>query len=68
MRLKFNRFILILIAIPLTVFWGLGFLWAAKPAPEKESPKPAEVTKPPETGKKGEKFIVKGREYCYRVY
>ena len=47
------------------LFLDLQSLWAAKPVPEKESPKPAEVTKPSETGKKSEKFIVKGREYCY---
>jgi cytochrome b subunit of formate dehydrogenase len=65
MKSKYKRSILIFLIISFTLFLGFGFMWAAKPVPEKESPKPAVVTKPSEPGEKGEKFIIKGREYCY---
>ncbi|MDI7262036.1 MAG: cytochrome c3 family protein, partial [Thermodesulfobacteriota bacterium] len=65
MNSRFKRSIVILIGVSLVLLLGLGLLWAAKPAPEKESPKPAAVTKPQESSKKGEKFVIKGREYCY---
>jgi len=65
MKSKDKRSILIFLIISVTLFLGLGFLWAAKPAAEKENPKPEVVTKPLEPEQKGEKFIIKGREYCY---
>jgi cytochrome b subunit of formate dehydrogenase len=65
MKSKFKKTILIFLTLGVSLFLGLGMLWAAKPAPEKEVAKPAEVTKLPESGKKREKFIIKGREYCY---
>ncbi len=49
----------------LILFLSVAWLWAAKPASEKEGPKPAEGIKASEPPKKGEKFVVKGREYCY---
>ena len=33
--------------------------------PKRRVQKPAGVTKPPESSKKGERFVIKGREYCY---
>jgi cytochrome b subunit of formate dehydrogenase len=60
-----KRAIFILIAIFMTFFWSYGILRAATPASEKDASKPTGVTKPPENAKKGEKFIFKGREYCY---
>jgi cytochrome b subunit of formate dehydrogenase len=65
MKSKFKRSILVFFAVSLILFCGRGILWAATPAAEKESPKPAGVPKPPESLRKGEKFIIKGREYCY---
>ena len=61
----FKRSFLILIAICMTIYGSYGTLWAATPSSEKEGAKPAGVTKPPESSKKGERFVVKGREYCY---
>jgi len=51
--------------LSLIVLGSIGFLWAAKVEPAKESPKPAAAAQLPESAKKGEKFVVKGREYCY---
>ena len=65
MRSNLKRPILIFLAISVVFILDLGFLLAVKPVLGKESPKPAELTKPPEPAKKGEKFIIKGREYCY---
>ena len=66
MKTKLKRSIVILLAISIALFLGLGFMWAATPSPEKkEGSKPTGVTKPPESAKKGEKFIIRGREYCY---
>jgi hypothetical protein len=65
MKSNFKRSILVFLIISISLFLGLGVLWAAKPAPEKEGVKSAEVIKPPEAGKKLEKIIIKGREYCY---
>src|SRR4030043_1860458 len=65
MKPMFKRSILILVAISMTFFWSYETLWAATPASEKDGPKPAGVSKPSESAKKGEKFIIKGREYCY---
>ena len=62
MKSKLKRSILVFLIISFSL--GIGVLWAATPASEKESAKPAEVTKSPEPGKKGEKFVIKGREYC----
>ena len=65
MRLKFRKPLFLFVAVSIALFWGYGTLWAATPASEKESPKPAGVTKSPESTKKGDRFIIKGREYCY---
>ena len=62
MKSKFK--ISILFCLILSLFLGIGKLGAAKPTSEKEGAKSAEVTRPSEPGKKGEKFTVKGREYC----
>ena len=50
MKSKFK--ISILICLVISLFLGLGMLWAAKPVTEKQGTKPTEVTKPPEPGKK----------------
>jgi cytochrome b subunit of formate dehydrogenase len=60
-----RRFSLILVTLSFTLSLGLGLLWAANPAPGQEGSKPSEGVKPPEPQKKVEKFVVKGREYCY---
>src|SRR4030067_3387582 len=65
MEYKFKRSILISLMTSVSLFLGSGLLLAGTPTPEKEAPKPVELAKPPEFGKKGEKFIIKGREYCY---
>src|SRR3990172_9255271 len=65
MESKIKRSVLVCLIISVSLSWGSAVLWAATPAPEKESVKPAGVTKSPEPAKKAEKFIVKGREYCY---
>src|SRR4030043_2086123 len=56
---------LFLLTVFFCFFLNFGLIWAAKPASEKEGAKSAEVTKPLESLKKGEKIIIKGREYCY---
>src|SRR4030042_1665919 len=65
MRLSFKEPILIFFVISLVFIFGLGFFLAEKPVWGQESSKTAELTKPPKTTKKVEKFIIKGREYCY---
>ena len=55
MKSNFKRSILVFLIISLSL--GLGMLWAAKPTPEKEGAKPAEMTKPLEPGKRGVKVI-----------
>ena len=62
MKSKLKRSILVFLIISFSL--STGVLWAATPASEKEGAKSAEVTKPSEPGKKGEKFVIKGREYC----
>jgi len=57
MKSNFKRSILVFLIIFISLFLGLGMLWAAKPTPEKEGAKPAEVTKPLELGKRGVKVI-----------
>jgi hypothetical protein len=66
MKSKFKIPIFIFLIISGVLFLSIGFLFAAKPVAEKENPKPEGATKPPtpESLKKGEKFIIKGREYC----
>ena len=63
MKSKSGKPILISLAIAIILLLSLGFSWAAT-EPAKESPKSGAVTKPSEPGKKGEKFVIKGREYC----
>ena len=65
MKSKFKKSTLIGLIISVSLFLGSGALRAATPAPEKEGAKLAEAAKPSQPAKKGEKFIVKGREYCY---
>src|SRR4030042_1131929 len=65
MTSKLRRSVLIGIIISVSLFLGSEVLCAATTAPEKGSSKPAGVTKPPDSLKKGEKIIIKGREYCY---
>ena len=54
MTSKLKRSVLIFIIISVSLFLGSEQLWAATTAPGKEGTKPAEVTKPPESLKKGE--------------
>ena len=65
MKSSYQKIILILLTVSSILFLNSGSLWAAEKAAEKESSKPTEVTKLPEPAKKGEKFVIKGREYCY---
>ena len=63
-----KRLLLIFFAFSLVLFLNIRLLGAstpAAPAPKKEDPKPAEGVKSPEPQKKTEKFVIKGREYCY---
>ena len=62
---KAKQFLLVFAAFSLIFVLNVSMPWAANPAPEKSTLKPAEGTKPSEPTKKGEKFVVKGREYCY---
>jgi cytochrome b subunit of formate dehydrogenase len=57
MKSNFKRSILVFLIISISLFLSLGILWAAKPAPEKEGIKPAEITKPLESGGRGVKVI-----------
>lgn len=60
------KMIILLFLISLIfLFLSSGFLWAQKPTSEKEEKKSPELTKTPDSIKKGEKFVIKGREYCY---
>ncbi|HUL23651.1 MAG TPA: hypothetical protein VLZ10_19505, partial [Thermodesulfobacteriota bacterium] len=65
MESRIKRSILVCLILSVSLFGSFGVLWSATPASEKESVKPSEVTKPSEPPKKAEKFVVKGREYCY---
>ena len=65
MESKVNKSILVCLVLSVSFLWSLGVPWAASPAPDKESVKPPGVTKPSEPPKKAEKFVAKGREYCY---
>ena len=65
MKSNFKKSTLVGLLLSVWLFSGVGVLQAAVPAPEKQGAKPAETTKPSQPAKKGEKFIVKGREYCY---
>ena len=65
MKAKFKRSILICLSISVWFSLGSGALWAVTSGLEKGGANPAAVTKPSEPAKKGEKFIVKGREFCY---
>jgi hypothetical protein len=51
MKSKFKKSILIFLILSVSFLLGFGMLWAAKPAPEKEGAKPAEVTNPLNQGK-----------------
>lgn len=65
MRTTFKRpFAILLLAFSVAFCLSLSIMWAATPE-KKETSKPTAVTKPPESAKKGEKFIIRGREYCY---
>jgi cytochrome b subunit of formate dehydrogenase len=65
MKLK-SPVIILLLAFSVALFLSLSIMWAATPTPgKKETPKPTAVTKPPESAPKGEKFTIRGREYCY---
>jgi len=64
MKLKLKISVFIFSIIISFLFLSHGFVWAANPVAEKESPKPEGVAKPPEPEKKVEKIIIKGREYC----
>ncbi len=63
MKFRFKQLTLVGLIIFASFFSGLSALLAETPPAEKESAK-AEATKPSQPGKKVEKFIVKGREYC----
>jgi len=66
METKNNKGFPIFLTLCLALFLTSGLLWAAPAVPDKkEASKPAEAAKPAEPSKKGEKFVVKGREYCY---
>jgi cytochrome b subunit of formate dehydrogenase len=67
MKMKFKKpIIILLLAFSVALFLSLSLMWAATPTPEKKEPaKSTTVTKPPDSGKKGEKFVIRGREYCY---
>lgn len=56
--------IIFLLAFSVALSLSLSMMWAATPE-KKEVSKPAATIKPPESVKKGEKFIIRGREYCY---
>jgi cytochrome b subunit of formate dehydrogenase len=59
MKSYLNRPGLFLLILSVTLFLGFGTLRAATPVPQKENP--ARISEP---ARKGEKFTVKGREYC----
>ncbi|MGZ3515404.1 MAG: hypothetical protein ACXU93_15770, partial [Thermodesulfobacteriota bacterium] len=65
MEYKLKKAMLIWLTFSVAFFMSSGALWAATPAPGKEGVKATEATKPSEPPKKGEKFIIKDREYCY---
>ena len=56
MKSNVKRPILILLALSLAIFLSLVTLWAANPA--------TEAATSPDGDKKGEKLVVKGREFC----
>jgi cytochrome b subunit of formate dehydrogenase len=55
MRIKLARSLFVFVMISMVLFWGYGAPWAATPA--KETPKPAETTKPPIPERRGAKVI-----------
>ncbi len=57
MNSKLKKSILLCLILFISLSVGLGILWAAKPAPQKEGTKPAVATQPPEPVKRGEKTI-----------
>lgn len=64
--MKIKAIWLIFIFILVSVFFIFSPLLLAQKSPtEKAIQKPESLTKPPETVKKGEKFVIRGREYCY---
>ncbi|NWF93890.1 MAG: cytochrome C [Syntrophaceae bacterium] len=65
MKSRFKILVFILLTVFGLLWLTISFLWAAKPPAGKEGPQTEEVVRPPDIGKKGEKFIIKGREYCY---
>ena len=65
MRKEFKKRTLWLLILLLSLFIGTAVLWAVeKSSPQKENPK-LEKVKPPAKTEKGEKFVIRGREYCY---
>ncbi len=65
MRIGFKDKIIIFVCLIAICIISWTLLLAQEASPEKESEKTQVLTKPPETVKKGEKFIIRGREYCY---
>jgi len=65
MKPKFIRIALVFLIILGSLFLGSRMLRTATPGSDKEGAKPSAVTNPSGVAKKGEKFVVKGREYCY---
>ncbi len=57
-------FVILLLGFIVALYLSLSIMWGATPE-KKEAPKPAAVAKLPESAKKGEKFIIRGRDYCY---
>ena len=65
MKSRDKKLLSVFFTFSLALFLNFGLLSAGTPPAEKGSPKAAEGVKPPEPQKKSEKFVVKGREYCY---
>jgi hypothetical protein len=65
MKSKFIKTVLACPIICVSLLLSSGMLCAATPGPEKAGAEPAGANKPSDPAKKGEKFIVRGREYCY---
>ena len=66
MKPVLKKSILILFIIFIPLLFTHDMMGAETPAVgKKETSQPASVNKTPEASKKGEKFVIKGREYCY---
>jgi len=65
MKPKFIKTVLFFIVLSFSLFSALGRSWGATSGSENKGGKLPVLTKPSEPAKKGEKFVVKGREYCF---